>query len=147
MARWDWDSDRFYWNPWRELARMGRRANDLVDTLRGNVLGVPFPPVNVWCNNEKAVVTAELPGVKAEDLDLSVEGEVLTLSGSREAEKLDEGERFRRHERGHGAFSRTVALPFAVDADKVEASYAEGILSVALPRSEASKPKKVEIKG
>jgi len=147
MARWDWDFETFDWNPWRELARMGRRANDLVDTFSGNVFGVPFPPVNVSCDSQKVVVTAEIPGVKPEDLDLSVQGEVLTLSGSRGPEKLEGDERFRRHERGHGAFLRTVALPFAVDGDKVEASCVNGVLSVSLPRSEASRPRKIEIKG
>ena len=147
MVRWDLDFNRFDWNPWHDLAHMGRRAGELMEAVRGNILGTPFPPVNVWCDGEKAVVTAEMPGVKAEDIDLSVEGEVATLSGSRAPEKLGEDEGFRRHERGHGAFSRTVAMPFAVDADKVAADYQNGILTVTLPRSEASRPKKIDVKG
>ena len=147
MAGWDWDFGRFDRNPWRELERIRRRGTELFGALRSNVFGAPFPQVNVWSDDEKAVVTAEVPGVKAEDLDLSVEGEVLTISGSREPVKIEEGERCRRHERGHGAFSRTISLPFAVDADRVEASYVNGVLRVTLPRSESSKPKKVAIKG
>lgn len=147
MARWFWDFDRPDRGIWDELGHMRHRANELAEALRGSVFGAPFPPVNVWCDGEKAVVTAEIPGVNPSDIDLSVEGEVLTLSGSREPEKLEEGERLRRHERGHGTFARTIALPFAVDPDKVAASYVHGVLSVSLPRHEASKPREIEIKG
>jgi len=145
MALWDWDEN--YWNPWPEMERMRRRMDRLLGRLGRTVAGAPFPLVNVWSNDEKAVVTAELPGVKGDELDISVENDVLTIGGSREPEKIEEGETCHRHERGHGSFSRNVALPFAVDPEKVEATCRNGVLTVSLPRTQASRPRKVEVKG
>jgi len=142
-----WDAELFDWYPWRRLEELSRLADRLLGEATGALIGTPFPAVNVWADDEKAVVTAEVPGVKAEDLDISVESDVLTIRGSREPEKLQEGERYRRHERGHGQFTRSVSLPFAVDSDRVEARYKNGVLTVTLPRTEASKPKKIAIKG
>ena len=146
MVLWDWDRDLFGRDAWRELARMRSRMNRLLGDITGTVLGTPFPPVNVSSDTEKVVVTAEVPGVKAEDLDLSVENDVLSISGSREPEKVADDEAYRRHERGHGAFARGVRLPYAVNPERIDASYADGVLTVTLPRSEASKPRKIEIK-
>jgi len=143
----DWDIDLLDWYPWRTLQDMHRRMSRLLADVTDSVLGTPFPPVNVWTNDEKAVVTAELPGVKKEDLNVSVERDVLTISGSREPERLQEGESYRRHERGHGSFARNVSLPFAVDAENVTADLKDGVLSVTLPRTEASKPRRIQIKG
>ncbi len=145
MALWDWDEG--YRGPWREIERMRQRMDRLFHELTGTVAGAPFPPVNVWSNDEKAVVTAELPGTKMENLDISVESDVLTLRGSREPEKLEQDETYHRHERGYGSFTRNVALPFAVDAEKVQATYKDGVLTVSLPRTPASRPKKIEVKG
>ena len=146
MAIWDWDIGT-RWNPWREMDRMRRRMNQLVRQTAGGVLSGPFPPVNVWSNDEKAVATVEVPGVATEDLDISVENDVLTISGARDPEQTAEGVRYRRHERGHGAFSRNIPLPFSVEPDEVEASYENGILTITLPRAEVSKPRKIEITG
>jgi len=142
-----WDFDMFDWDPWHDFERLRRRMNALFGRVAGEVLGGPFPPVNVWSDDEKAVVTAEVPGVRKEDLDISVENDALTLKGSREPEEISEGERYRRRERGRGSFSRMIPLPFPVQAEGVEASYKNGVLTVTLPRAEASKPKKIEIKG
>jgi HSP20 family protein len=92
------------------------------------------------------VVTAELPGADPEKLDISVVGDSLTISGNREAEALKAGESYHRQERSCGRFTRTIQLPFHVDAVKVAATYERGILNVVLPRSEAEKPKKISIK-
>jgi HSP20 family protein len=149
MALWygDWDSDWFGRNPWRELESMRRWMGRLLSEMSDGAFGASFPLVNVRSDDQKAVVTAEVPGVKQEDLDVSVEDGALVIRGSREPEELAEGECYRRRERPYGAFARRVELPFAVDADRIEASYAQGVLTVTLPRSEASKPRKIEIKG
>ncbi len=142
-----WEFETMDWDPWRDLSRMRRRVNRLLGELSGTALGGTFPPLNVSTTGEKAVVTAAVPGINPDELDISVENDVLTIRGSREPEKLQEGERYRRHERDHGPFTRSLSLPFAVDADRVEASYSNGLLSIELPRSEESRPRRIEIKG
>jgi len=91
-------------------------------------------------------VTAELPGVDPNNLDISVINETLTLRGSRKPPELKEGETFHRRERLFGEFTRTLQLPFRVDSNAVEAHVKNGVLIVKLPRAEADKPRKVAIK-
>jgi len=105
-----------------------------------------FPAVNVWLGKVDVIVTAELPGMEPESIDISVAADTLTLSGSREKEVLKEGENYHRQERNYSNFTRTLQLPFQVDAGKVNAKYDKGILRITLPRSEETKPKKISIK-
>jgi HSP20 family protein len=135
--------------PWQEIERMQRE----MDRLLGGFYGGPrfqtapnFPALNAWTNQEGAIITAELPGVNPEDIDVSVVGETLTLTGSRQPEELKEGEKYHRRERGQGKFSRTFQLTFPVEADKVEAVFDKGVLHISLPRAEADKPKKIAVK-
>jgi len=108
--------------------------------------GRGFPAANVWMGEDDVMVTAELPGVNPDDVNISVHGETLTITGKRAPETLKEGERFHRRERSHGEFTRTMDLPFRVDADKVAADFKAGILSIRLPRAEADKPRKITVK-
>jgi HSP20 family protein len=136
-------------NPWREIDRMQREMNQLMQSFPsflGSRVAPSFPSINVWLSEEGAVATAELPGVNPEDLDISVVGETLTLTGSRQPEELKEGEKYHRRERRFGKFTRTFQLPFTVEADKVEAKFDKGILHIALPRAEAEKPRKISVK-
>ena len=87
-----------------------------------------------------------MPGVRVEDLDLSIEGDTLTIRGERPADQVPDNSQYHRRERIHGSFSRAVQLPFAVDAKKVEASFEDGVLKISMPRVEAEKPRKIEIK-
>ena len=96
--------------------------------------------------DEKFVVRAELPGMKKEDADISVLGDTLTIKGERKAEAEVKDEDYYRCELCYGKFSRSVALPAAVEAGKVQASYENGILEITLPKAEEAKPKKVEVK-
>ena len=105
-----------------------------------------FPPVNVWLTADNAVVTTELPGVDASGIDISVSVKTLTLKGSRQPETTSEGESYHRRERWSGQFSKTIELPFNVQADRIHARFSKGVLSIELPRAEAEKPKKIEIK-
>jgi HSP20 family protein len=105
-----------------------------------------YPAVNIWSNENGLFVSAEMPGVSVKDLDISVNGDTLTISGERGVDEIPEGTHFHRQERKFGEFSRTIQLPFAVDADKVEASFKEGVLSITLPKVEAEKPKQISIK-
>jgi HSP20 family protein len=106
-----------------------------------------YPALNVWTNDERALVTAELPGLEARDVEISVVGNTLTLSGSRAAEALPENARFHRRERGCGEFTRSIELPFPVKAEKVEARLEKGVLQISLPRAEEDKPRKITVKG
>jgi len=105
-----------------------------------------FPAVNVWLGKDDVIVTAELPGMDPESIDISVAADTLTLSGSREKEALKEDENYHRQERNYSNFTRTLQLPYQVNAGKVSAKYEKGILRITLPRSEETKPKKISIK-
>ncbi len=105
-----------------------------------------YPAVNIWVNENGAVVTAEIPGVELENLDISVLNDTVTISGTRESEEKEGKESFHRKERPVGKFSRTLRLPFKISEDKVEAKYEKGILKLTLPRDESEKPKKIAIK-
>jgi len=105
-----------------------------------------YPAVNVWVNEKGAVVTAELPGLDVEQMDISVLGDTLTLNGSRISEVLKENENYHRKERNGNKFSRTLQLPFKINDKAIEAHYDKGILRITLPREEAEIPKKIGIK-
>jgi HSP20 family protein len=105
-----------------------------------------FPAMNVWVNEDGVMITAELPGVSPEDIDISVIGETLTLTGERKPDLLEDEVRYHRQERGYGKFTRSLELPFRVNANAVEASFNKGVLNIALPRAEADKPKKISVK-
>ncbi len=102
--------------------------------------------MNVWTNENGAVATAELPGFVPEDIDISVVGDTLTVSGHREPEDVGEGARYHRRERGCGRFTRSFQLPFQVDGDAVDATFERGVLRVTLPRAEEDKPRRIEVK-
>ena len=134
-------SDDRFLDPWRETEGISR----LLSGFDSQTI-YEFPKINMWVDSETAVVTTEIPGLAAEDIDISVVGKSLTLSGSRKVDDLKEGESFHRRERSGGQFTKTVDLPFNVQPDKVDASFSKGILRITLPRAEAEKPKKITIK-
>lgn len=136
-------------SPWREMERLQREMNRLfsdASTGFGPRVSPSYPAINVWTNDEGVVVTAELPGVNPDEIDISVVGDTLTLKGARQPVELKEGEKFHRQERRFGSFTRTFQLPFQVEADEVEAVFEKGVLHVSLPRAEVDKPKKIAIK-
>jgi HSP20 family protein len=102
------------------------------------------PRLNVWEENDTFFAEAEVPGLKHEDLDVSVIGNQLTIKGRREA-AAEKETMFHRRERSTGEFVRAVTLPAEVDADKVSATLTNGVLTVTLPKAEAAKPRKINI--
>ena len=132
-------------SPWTDLERMENEMNRMLSRYAYPSSG-EFPAFNIWGSSDQAVVTTEIPGIEPDAIDISVAGSTLTVRGSREPEGIQEGESYHRRERWYGKFSKTIELPFAIQADKVEARFAKGILSITLPRSEAEKPKKVTVK-
>ncbi|MBN1664612.1 MAG: Hsp20/alpha crystallin family protein [Deltaproteobacteria bacterium] len=131
--------------PWREMQRLQNEVNRLFSGA-SQAVGQDYPPINIWMGQDDLIVTAEIPGVKVENIDISVIGDRLTLNGYREIISLKEGESYHRQERNYGPFSRTLQLPFNVNATKVDAKYDKGILTITLPRAEEDKPKKIAIK-
>jgi HSP20 family protein len=102
------------------------------------------PALDLYQNNDNVVAVVELPGMRKEDIDVSLHDGMLTIAGERQS-SVGEGEKTERTERFSGKFRRSVTLPTGVDASKVSASYKDGILTVTLPKSEEAKPKKVEV--
>jgi HSP20 family protein len=134
-------------NMWREMNRLQSEVNRLFDGVNSVRRTAPsFPAMNVWTSQDGIMVTAEVPGVKPEDIDVSVVGDTLTLSGQRRPDDLNEGGRYHRQERGYGKFVRTLQLPFPVKVDHIEATFRSGVLNVQLPRSEEDKPRKISVR-
>jgi HSP20 family protein len=141
--------NRSFWSPWREMARLQRDMNRLFAQMPTGFaadVAPTFPAMNVWTDEDGAVVTVELPGVAPDGIDVSVVGDTLTLKGSRQPDELEEGETYHRRERRYGVFTRTFQLPFQVEPDQVEANFGNGVLQISLPRAEQDKPRKIAVK-
>jgi len=136
---------RLGFDPFIELRRMQSEMNRLFSGF--STTGTrDFPPINIWLGENSVVVTAELPGITGDDVNLSLEEDVLTLSGKREPKSQQQNVSWQRRERAYGSFSRAVQLPFRVDPDKVQARFNNGVLEIELQRLEADRPKKIEIR-
>ncbi|KAB2716369.1 Hsp20/alpha crystallin family protein [Brucella anthropi] len=133
-----------WFDPLRQMRLAQRDMSRLFDNLR---LAAPpeFPLMNIWAGADGAVVTAEIPGVVPEELDIAVHQNTVTLRGSRPAEPLAEDAVVHRQERTTGAFSRNLILPFRVDGDHATAKFRNGVLRLDLPRPEADKPHKINV--
>ncbi len=104
-----------------------------------------IPAIDVFEKDDKFVVKAELPGMKEEDIDVSVVGDTLTIKGEKEMETETKEEDYYQWERAYGSFYRAIPLPSTVDASKIEASYEDGVLEVTLPKAAEVKPKKITV--
>ena len=125
--------DRLFESPWTELARTSQ------------LLSGWTPALDVHEDKDNFVVRAELPGMKREDIDVSLHDGALSISGERKTEKKYEEAEVYRTERFFGKFQRTVTLPAAVAADKVKAQYQDGVLTITLPKTEEAKPKQIDV--
>lgn len=103
------------------------------------------PAMEVYEKDENFVVRAELPGVSMEDIDISMTGDTLTIKGERKASEEVKDEQYYRCEVCYGSFSRSVVMPTAVDAEKIEASYHEGILEINLPKAAEAQPRRIQV--
>ncbi len=120
--------------------------NDELNRLFGSQVSEPWTPaVDVYEDQENFVVQAELPGLKREDIEVSLHDGTLTISGERKPEKRSEETEVYRAERYVGRFQRALVLPTTVAADKVKAGYTDGVLTVTLPKIEEAKPKKIDV--
>ena len=132
---------------WQDFGQLHDEMSRLFSRNIGDVFQRPatFPLVNVRYNDDEVVLTAEVPGLEPEDLDITVTRDHVTLKGTRKAEDLQEGETFFRQERGKTEFERMVKWPVEVDPQSHDAKLANGILTLRLPRPAELKPQKISI--
>lgn len=137
-------------NPFEEMERMSRQLDLLTNAMFGSA-GLPFSPsgvfpaVNITEDVDKYYVRAELPGLKADEINLQVRGKNLSISGERKIQSEGKNATYHRREREEGSFSRIIVLPGDINADSVEANMVNGILTVAIDKSEAAKPKQITV--
>ena len=142
------------WNPLRELEDFQTRilsAFNPASARRGNgqesmALAEWAPLVDIAEDDKEYLITAELPEVKKEDVKVTMENGMLTITGERKFEKEEKNKTWHRVERSYGSFARSFALPDNGDAEKVNAEFKDGILNVHVAKSEAAKPKQIEVK-
>ena len=141
------------WNPWREMGTFSDSVNRLFD---GTLFPASWlsedsglrnwrPVVDIFDNDEKIVIKAELPGVDKKDIHVDVKDGILTLSGERSYENEVKEENYHRKERAFGKFHRSFALPDGLNSDKIDADYKDGVLKVEIPKPEEKKPKKIAV--
>lgn len=119
--------------------------NDDLDRLFETPLQAWMPPLDIHEDKDQFTVSLELPGIERKDIAVSIENNQLVISGERKAETIHETAEIHRQERLYGKFSRALALPVAIVADQIKASYKDGILTVTLPKAEAAKPKHIDV--
>ena len=143
------------WDPIRELEEMqnrlssmfGRRLPLVRDGGEEEFTATEWsPPVDIAEDDKEYTLKAELPGMNKEDIKVSAEGGVLSITGERKIEKEEKHKKYHRIERSYGTFTRSFALPENTSADKVSAEFKDGVLKVHLPKDEKAKPKSVEVK-
>ena len=139
---------RSAWSIFDELETLQESMNQALNAQRrGYRRGRSdrYPLMNVWSSADGLVIDAELPGVNPDEVEISVLGDELTLSGRINSAPGREGEAVLRRERPTGEFTRTLQLPFRAAPDAVKAGYKDGVLRIAVPRSEEEKPRKISI--
>jgi HSP20 family protein len=142
------------WDPFQDLLAI----QDEMNQVFGRALGrgdrpsgerqarAWAPALDIAERNDAYVVTVEVPGIKPEQLEITVEDGVLTISGERRFEAETKEEQYHRVERSYGAFRRSITLPARVKADAIDASFEDGLLQVVVPKAEEAKPKRIEVR-
>jgi HSP20 family protein len=144
------------WEPFRELAalqnEMGRWMNQVTGSGTalqpgngGSATATWLPAVDVWETEDELVLSFDLPGIPEDQISVELDDTVLTVSGQREREEQQSGERFYRYERRFGTFQRSVSLPPGVNQDDIKANYRNGVLEVRVPKPQEQKPKRIQI--
>lgn len=143
------------WNPFSEMENMLERYTQATGRSMGTTdpqteLGLAewSPTVDIEENDDAYMIRADLPGVSKDDIEVRLDNGVLCISGEKKVEKeTGKGSKVHRTERFHGTFERRFTLPGSIDADRVNADYKQGVLSLSIPKVETEKPKTIEIKG
>ena len=139
------------WDPFRDLMSIQSELNRLFGRTyaggeSGTQTGTWMPALDVFETEDKFVVKVELPGLNPDEVDVSVEDSTLTIRGERKFYENVPDDSFHRVERRYGAFQRSLSLPPTADAERIEASFDRGVLSVEVPKAEQAKPKKIQVK-
>jgi HSP20 family protein len=139
------------WEKTKTLSRLKKDMDDLWSRFFGDV-GFPTfgggmwgPALDVKETKENIIVAAEIPGLTAKDVEVTISGDTLTLKGEKKQEKEEKEESYHMIERRYGAFSRSIRLPAEVDTKNIKASYKDGLLIVTLPKTETAKEKQIKI--
>ena len=129
-----------------EMGRLFNRSENFFDDApaAGRPYGQGYPALNTWEDADAGYIETELPGLTMEDLEVLVSGSEVTINGHRKLAEA-QGASWHRRERSQGQFTRTVTLPWEIDAEKVEAKLRDGVLTVRLPKAESAKPRKVKV--
>lgn len=144
-------SRRWTWNPWGDLMSLQEEVNRLFESypsqvVRRGLFGTSYmPPVDVLRDKEQVVVKIDLPGMRKEDLDITVLNDSLFVRGTKKAEEEGDKDAMRTRERFFGSFERVIDLPNPVDPDRIAASFAEGVLTVTCPIRESAKPRQIAV--
>jgi HSP20 family protein len=139
------------WDPFAELASLRQAMDRMFDDrpvrawLSGNGGAEAYFPVDLSETEDEIVVKASLPGVKPEDIDISITDQVLTLKGESKEEHEEKQHNYYRRERRHGTFMRQFSLPSEVDSNRAEAQFEDGVLRLTLPKAEQAKPKTIKV--
>lgn len=140
------------WSPWRDMFSLRHRINSLFDDAFPAVRSQDetsiwnwSPVVDIFDDQDRIVIKAELPGVEKKDISLDVKGRILTLRGERTSDKEVQEESYYRRERLFGRFERAFTLPMDVSVDKVSADFKDGVLKIEIPKPEEHKPKQIAI--
>jgi HSP20 family protein len=140
------------WEPFRDVATLQDRMNRLFQEQFANMgseeslaVGSFVPAVDVYEDEHAIQLKFEVPGLDLKDIDIRLENNVLTVKGERKIEKETKEENYRRVERRYGTFTRSFTLPNTVSSENVQAGYDKGVLTIALPKKEAAKPKQIKI--
>ena len=133
--------------PFEDFAGLQKRLNSIFnDFAEPNISGASFvPPVDVYEDSEKLVLKLEIPGVKAEDLDIRMENSTLVIRGERRFESTEKAENFHRIERRFGSFVRSFTLPQTVETEGITASADAGVLTVSLAKKAEAQPKQIKV--
>jgi HSP20 family protein len=149
MALIRWSPRRELWDPFAGLAEIREEMNRLFDSsLRhhGDTDGGFYPPLDVVMEKDSVIVKADLPGLSKDDVTVSLQENYLTIKGEKKHEFEQKEANYFVSERSCGSFTRTIELPTAVDAKKIDARFKDGVLQITLPKTEEAKPKQIEVK-
>jgi HSP20 family protein len=141
------------WNPMREMMSLRNEMNRLFERALDEGSLSPWQPTTSWGlavdvseNEEAFLVTASVPGMDPDDLDITVTDNVLTIKGEYKADGTIEEEKYHIRERRYGSFARSISLPVSIDADAVAADYKDGVLSLTVPKAEETKARRITVK-
>ena len=140
------------WDPFRDIVTLREKMNRLFEdavTARGEekdmISSTWTPSIDIYETENDLVLTAEVPGVEEDDIEIKIEDNTLSLSGDRKFEKETKEENYHRIERSYGSFFRSFTIPRNVDQEKIKAEHDNGVLKISMPKKPESKPKKVKV--